>query len=59
MAAKENPNLKFSSIDLKHFIQSIQRVEGNLDCFGTTDGSCERLECAWRGLCLKEAQKGR
>jgi hypothetical protein len=57
MARKEDTSSKQSLIDLKHFIQSIQRVEGNPDCFGTTDGTCERLECAWRGLCLESAER--
>ena len=40
--------------DVKLFIQSIQRIEGNLDCFGTSDGDCEHQDCLWREYCLKE-----
>jgi hypothetical protein len=32
-------------------IRSIQRLEGNPDCFGTVDNSCERTGCAWREYC--------
>ncbi len=40
--------------DLTRLIQSIQRIEGNPDCFGTAVGFCDRLDCRWRGYCLKE-----
>ena len=57
MAPPKNSDFKDRSIDLKHLIQSIQRVEGNLDCFGTADKNCDRMDCAWRELCLKKLQK--
>jgi hypothetical protein len=34
-------------------IRSIQRLEGNPDCFGTERDSCEQTLCAWREYCLK------
>jgi hypothetical protein len=42
--------------DLSRLIQSIQRIEGNPDCFGTAGGYCDRLDCQWRGYCLKEPE---
>lgn len=42
--------------DLSCLIQSIQRIEGNPDCFGTASGYCDRLDCQWRGYCLKEPE---
>jgi len=42
--------------DLSHLIQSIQRIEGNPDCFGTAAGYCDRLDCQWRDYCLKEPE---
>lgn len=42
--------------DLQHIIQSLQRIEGNPDCFGTAGGSCDHLDCKWRGYCLKEPE---
>ena len=45
--------------DLKHLIQSVQRLEGNLDCYGKADGNCDRVECSWREYCLKEPPKDR
>ncbi|MBI5590123.1 MAG: hypothetical protein HY881_06530 [Deltaproteobacteria bacterium] len=43
-------------LDLSRFIRSIQRIEGNPDCFGTADGYCDRLDCQWRGYCLDETK---
>jgi hypothetical protein len=43
--------------DITRLIRSIQRIEGNPDCFGKADGNCGRLDCAWREYCLKETQK--
>jgi hypothetical protein len=41
-------NLKKSAL-----IHSIQRDEGNFDCFATAfDGECNQQQCAWRGDCL-------
>jgi hypothetical protein len=37
--------------DLTRLIRSIQRLEGNPDCFGTVENSCERTGCAWREYC--------
>ena len=34
-------------------IRSIQRAEGNFDCFGTAADYCDQLGCAWRDDCLK------
>lgn len=39
-------------IDLFHFIRSIQRLEGNPDCFGKSQGFCDRMDCTWRKYCL-------
>jgi len=45
--------------DITHLIRSVQRIEGNPDCFGKSDGNCDRSDCAWRELCLKISQKDR
>jgi hypothetical protein len=42
--------------DLSRIIQSVQRIEGNPDCFGTAGGYCDRLECQWRDYCLDKAE---
>jgi hypothetical protein len=41
---------KYSKKDL---IKSIQRSEGNLDCFGTVRDNCNQLSCCWRSDCVK------
>ncbi|MBI5194140.1 MAG: SAP domain-containing protein [Nitrospirae bacterium] len=39
-------------------IKTIQRTEGNFDCFGTAaDGFCDQGGCLWRTDCLKPAKK--
>jgi hypothetical protein len=42
--------------DLKHFIRSIQHIEGDPDCFGKSNGHCDREDCKWREYCLKERE---
>ncbi|MFA5150004.1 MAG: SAP domain-containing protein [Candidatus Omnitrophota bacterium] len=37
----------------KELVKTIQRVEGNLDCFGAKRNSCEQLSCCWRSDCIK------
>ena len=41
---------KYSKKDL---IKTIQRKEGNFDCFGTATNYCDQLACYWRGDCLR------
>lgn len=42
--------------DLAHLIQSIQRIEGDPDCFATAEKNCDQLDCPWREYCLREIQ---
>ncbi len=37
----------------KDLIKTIQRKEGNFDCYGTAIGSCAQTACCWRQDCLK------
>jgi predicted metal-binding transcription factor (methanogenesis marker protein 9) len=34
-------------------IRAIQQAEGNSQCYGTTNGTCQWTECCWRKDCLK------
>ena len=44
---------KLSKVSL---VRSIQRAEGNFDCFATaSDGACDQSGCRWRGDCFKSA----
>ncbi len=38
-------------------IRSIQRAEGNFDCFGSATDYCDQWGCAFRPLCLNGGQK--
>jgi len=42
--------------DLTRLIRSVQRLEGNPDCFGSACKSCERQDCTWREYSLKASQ---
>ena len=41
-------------VDLTALIRSIQRAEGNTDCFrrGAFDIWCDQMECTWRAHCF-------
>lgn len=41
-------------LDVTEFIRSIQRSEGDPDCFRRPEGDCDRLDCSWRKNCLEE-----
>ncbi len=43
--------------DLIHLIHSVQRIEGNPDCFGTANGYCDQKNCIWRDYCLKKPER--
>jgi hypothetical protein len=48
--------LQKNYLDITELIRSIQRAEGNPDCFRRAHGNCDRLDCAWRNYCLQEPQ---
>jgi hypothetical protein len=54
--AREDLAVKKNFFDLTKLIRSIQRGEGNPDCFGGAQGYCDRLDCAWRQYCLEKPQ---
>lgn len=37
----------------ENIIKSIQRAEGNFDCFGTAVGYCDQEQCCFRQDCLR------
>jgi hypothetical protein len=49
-------NSKLDYVDLVNLIRSIQRAEGNLDCYRTGRQQCERMNCVWRDHCLTETR---
>lgn len=53
---KKHQVAKKDFLDVKEMIRSIQRSEGNPDCFGRAQGHCDQLECAWRAYCLERPE---
>ncbi len=53
MADKINTVSSDNVPDLAHFIRSMQRIEGNQDCFGNAKGQCDQADCCWRLYCLE------
>ncbi len=50
--AKEH-GIKAGRMAKADIIRTIQRVEGNFECFKTAlDGHCDQGGCAWREECL-------
>ena len=43
-----------SFLDITNLIRSIQRAEGNPDCFQKGIVDCDQFGCKWRSLCLDE-----
>jgi hypothetical protein len=39
-------------VDLVNLIRSIQRAEGNIDCYRRGRRECDRMDCAWRDHCF-------
>lgn len=37
----------------KELIKTIQRTEGNFECFATTAGKCSQALCCWKEDCLR------
>jgi hypothetical protein len=47
--------LEKNFVDTTKLVRSIQRAEGNPDCFRRAEeGYCDRVDCSWRRYCLHE-----
>jgi hypothetical protein len=42
-----------SYLDIATLIRSIQRAEGNIDCFQMGIMDCDQVDCKWRAFCLE------
>lgn len=49
-------NKKINFLDVTALIRSIQRAEGNIDCFRRAEGYCERMDCAWYVYCIGNSE---
>ena len=56
MGTDDTLKSKLDYVDLVNLIRSIQRAEGNLDCYRTGRQQCERMNCVWRDHCLMETR---
>lgn len=45
-------------LDATQLIRSVQRAEGNTDCFRRRGRECDQLICAWRRYCLEGEGEG-
>jgi hypothetical protein len=41
---------KMKKMDLVH---TIQKIEGNTECYGKSNGNCKQKECCFRDDCFK------
>ncbi len=55
MGTEETFNSKSDYVDLVKLVRSIQRVEGNVDCY-RRGLQCDRMNCAWRDHCFIETE---
>ncbi|MFO7593743.1 MAG: SAP domain-containing protein [Pseudomonadota bacterium] len=52
--------IKVSRMGKANMIRSIQRSEGNFDCFDSArEGHCDQALCSWRDDCLSGNKKRR
>jgi len=52
MGTEDSFNSKPDYVDLVNLIRSIQRAEGNIDCYRRGRQECDRMSCAWHNHCL-------
>lgn len=43
---------KVCFLDITALIRSIQRAEGNIDCFRRQKVNCDQIHCDWRPYCF-------
>ncbi len=54
--AKER-GIKGGRLRKAELIRTIQRHEGNFDCFGSAYDYCDQLQCRWRDDCLPSSKQ--
>ena len=52
MRTRKASSLKKDFLDRTALIRSIQRVQGNPDCYRRGQVDCDQLDCSWRKHCL-------
>lgn len=52
--------IKPKNLKKADLIHTIQRSEGNFECFATAySGECDQQQCSWRGDCLPHSLKNK
>ena len=51
-------NIKSFGMKRDEIIRSVQRAEGNFDCFGSATSYCDQEDCCFRALCLEGSTGG-
>jgi len=52
-AIAKNKGIKLTNMKKSDLIRTIQRAEGNLDCFSDKEAKeCDQTNCLWREDCL-------
>jgi hypothetical protein len=49
---REQRTQKKNFLDIETLIRSIQRAEGQTDCFKMGMVDCDHMDCKWRVFCL-------
>ncbi len=52
MGTEDTFDSKPDYVDLVNLIRSIQRAEGNIDCYRKGRQQCDRMSCVWRNHCI-------
>jgi len=52
--SSEKNSSKEDSVDITALIRSLQRSEGNPDCFRRTGEYCDQIDCEWRPYCITD-----
>ncbi|MDY6854504.1 MAG: Rho termination factor N-terminal domain-containing protein [Thermodesulfobacteriota bacterium] len=45
-------NIKISGLRKAELIRTIQKAEGNFDCFGSAKDHCDQYDCLFREDCI-------
>ena len=51
----ETLHRKHNYLDVTALIRSLQRAEGENDCFRTSGLKCQRADCRWREYCFDKS----
>jgi hypothetical protein len=47
---------KKNFVNITALVRSVQRAEGNKDCFRKIQAHCDQTDCVWRPYCLESHQ---